>query len=241
MTYTPSSIIYFENQSGRIVALNLNTGALQWSYSLQTRFSVEGKMAVGGGKLFFTQKNPIDMYFQLLALDSGTGQIIWTRNLGSSGVMSTGTPVYKDDKLYLDLDKSLYAFVAQTGSPLWNYNANTDFYFFRKQAIGINDQSVFVLNYYDGYLIALNKDTGTERWKVGYTDGVVKGYAFEPVATIDKVFITYRSSIKIYDATTGTLLREFIPIQVNNLRLLAIGANRLLVTDGNKLYTLVPS
>src|SRR5207302_838737 len=108
-----------------------------------------------------------------------------------------------DGKLYLDLNNSTYqnpkvfveAFDANTGNLLWKYNLNGYFVLGSNGPLSVSNDSVFTVNS-EGYLIAINKDTCAERWKVLFAEilqnggGLQDNVTKEPtVVTQNKIFI----------------------------------------------------
>jgi uncharacterized protein YgiM (DUF1202 family) len=92
-------------------------------------------------------------------------------------------------------------------------------------------------------LIAINKDTGAERWKVlfaevlqnggGLQDNVTKG---PTVVTQNKIFIANHNKIKVYDTGTGSLL-ETLELGANAAYATeAIGQSMLFVSEGGNLF-----
>ena len=240
LTYDSAALYYVDHQNNQIVARDQSSGAFKWSFLIPPRYAVQGKMSVGEGKLFVTLQNPLDMLFQLYAFSVTAGNVLWTRSLESSYATSTGTPVYQEGLVYLDLNTYITAFKALTGDIVWSYDAKTSLYFFRDIYMAVNKNSIYFLNYRTSQLMAIDKNNGVERWSVTVSSQSINAYP--PISTSDKIFLSNAGRVMIYDASTGTLLRDFklIDASSSSVRLLAIGAGLLIATDGNMLYTAAP-
>jgi LysM repeat protein len=97
----------------------------------------------------------------------------------------------------------------------------------------------------DGNMMAVDKNTGTEKWKVGYTDTdrstMIKG-SKSIILTSDKIVVENNNKLKFYNPTDGSLLKATLPLTIhsNVMGLYPIGVmeNTLFLTDSNNLlYT----
>ncbi|XEC95649.1 LysM peptidoglycan-binding domain-containing protein [Paenibacillus tarimensis] len=256
-TFDDSTLYFLDNnfqgEEKKVTAIDINTGAVKWTYPLGKfdQLLYEGKMAAGDGRLFFTLKDA-QMQFKMYSLNAATGQAMWTTDLFGN---SSGVPVYKDGKVYLDLDQSTYqnpksfiaALDAETGNILWKYNVIFGKY--PHYTLSLNNESVYTTNN-EGYLIAIDKNTGVERWKVMYAEVYTAGGRQQnnvsngpALAAEDKVFLENHGKIKIYDAKTGNFLRsvEIDGFQGKRVSPDAIASGMLFVSDGEKLYTFAPA
>jgi uncharacterized protein YraI len=247
VTYGDSALFSLGSDN-KVKAVDLKNGSTKWEYALNQFESIQGKMASGGGKLFFTVKNRSDMTYKMFALDSGTGEVLWTTDL--YGYSQASVPVYQDGKLYLDLDNStnqnpkvyVEAFDATTGNLLWKYDLKGSFEIGSYGPLSVNTDSVFTVNS-EGYLIAINKDSGAERWKVLFAEVYVNGGTQQDnsvrgpvVVTQNKIFLVNHSKIKVYDTGTGSLLETLDLGATAPYAMEAIGHSLLFVSDGANLF-----
>ncbi|QYR21985.1 PQQ-binding-like beta-propeller repeat protein [Paenibacillus sp. sptzw28] len=243
-----STLLFYRESNKKVAALDLSTGAEKWTYALKSAESTDGKFAVGGNRIYFTVRNPVQMYYHLYALDSATGEVLWTADLGASGLTSSEIPVYKDEKLYLDrhdIAKKtnpgwVTAFNAATGSTLWQYNVATYF----EEPLAVNSNSVIALDQ-DGSIMAVDSATGAQRWKVMYTDvegtTKIKG-SHGIVLTPNQIIVQNNNKLKYFNSTDGSLLKVSLPLTVysNIVGLYPVGLieNTLLLSDTNsRLFT----
>lgn len=133
-----------------------------------------GTITVGGGRLYFTVSGDptVNFNYNLYSINETNGQVQWTADLFDNRIPSTGLPAYMDEKLYLDSQPTVYnkiqylitAYDAATGNTLWKYDLKTPFAKIGyKNYFVVNKDSVVTLDQ-NGYLVAINKDTGVERW-----------------------------------------------------------------------------
>jgi outer membrane protein assembly factor BamB len=150
LTYGDSALFSL-GMDNKVKAIDLKDGSTKWEYGLNQFQSIFGKMASGGGKLYFTVKNRSDMTYKMYALDAVTGQVLWTTDLYGDSL--EGVPVYQDGKLYLDLNNSTYqnpkvyveAFDANTGDLLWKYNLNGYFVLGANGPLSVSNDSVYTV------------------------------------------------------------------------------------------------
>jgi len=141
---------------------------------------------------------------------------------------SVSTPIEADGKLFITTGHShIRAFEADNGKLLWEYDggtrerAKTPLHFgWGNKGIAYSDGKV-VLGTTDGYVIALNADTGKEEWKVfGYADQAPRNMAGAPRIFAGKVIIGYggadisplRGDVSAYDLDTGKLVWRFFSV-----------------------------
>ena len=133
------------------------------------------------------------------------------------------TPIVVDGVMYLSTSRSqVFALDAATGSLLWNYEyplpkgrANA-----QNHGVAVAGGSVFV-GTYDDYLVALDRKTGREEWKVAVNDSKQCGCAINgaPLIAKDKVIVgeaggdgALRGYLSAFDIRTGRLAWRFFTI-----------------------------
>lgn len=154
-------------------------------------------------------------------------------------------PAYSEGKIFLDYEPSISnvrqhliaAFDAASGSNLWKYNIGVDFTKFGgSNRFALSSSSVITMGN-DGYLIAINKNTGLQSWKVRYTDTDavnVTRVMGTTIVALDKIILENNGKIKIFDAESGALLRDIKP-ESGSYYPVNVVQDILIVTDGNKL------
>ena len=251
------SSVFFTNGT-QVIGLDRGKGTLKWTYKLWEHESVAGQLTTGGGRLYFTTTNPMTMIARLIAVDGNTGIVQWSADVGHYGNASAGTAVFKDGKLYLDReilasnvrDHVIISYDAATGKVLWKYKLDGTYTLLRRLGIlGVNNDSIFAMTQTNeqGYLTAINKDTGALRWKIPYADTfsragrrVVTSSRSPVLVTADKLFIENNGKIKIFSSVTGELLREYIPGS-GGIQLVAVANNMIITTDGSRLFAHAPA
>ncbi|MBL4582377.1 MAG: PQQ-binding-like beta-propeller repeat protein, partial [Gammaproteobacteria bacterium] len=134
-----STIFYAATDSGRVFALDTNSGCAKWVYNADTRLRSSMSYAVvdGRGTLVFG-----DMRGMMHAIDAENGEVIWVASGQASNnqAMITGTPVIFEDKIIVPLSGSgvvaggnpnfeccenhgaVTALNVRTGEKLWEYH-----------------------------------------------------------------------------------------------------------------------
>ena len=170
-----------------------------------------------------THYSPLD---QIDTGDVGDLKLAWHYDLEPG--YSVSTPIEADGKLFITTGHShIRAFEADTGKLLWEYDGGT-----RERAtnpyhmgwgnkgIAYSDGKV-VLGTTDGFLIALDADTGKEVWKVNdFIDDAPRNMAGAPRIFGGKVIIGHggadisplRGYVSAYDLATGKLAWRFFTV-----------------------------
>lgn len=134
-----STIFYSATDSGRVFALDTNSGCAKWVYEAGTRLrsSMAYKMIDGHGTLVFG-----DQPGMIHAVNAETGEAIWVASGQASNnqAMITGTPVIHEDRIIVPLSGSgvvtggnpnfeccenhgaVTALNVRTGEKLWEYH-----------------------------------------------------------------------------------------------------------------------
>lgn len=253
LNYSGDSLFYTTKEqaaSPMVVSIDAKTGRQKFRVPVGLQSDEIGNLTVGGQCIYFILRNQkTDLYSKLYCMSAGTGRILWIRHLGVYGVISPYTPAYSGEKLYLDFEPGyqekplclILAYDAVTGSSLWKYNLQKRFAkSSSSNRIAVTQDSVITLRS-DGFLIAIHKDTGIERWKVKYaeepphfranTDSRVNGIT---IAAQEMILLDNHGKIKMFDAATGALVKELIP-KDDGCRPVAVLQDALLLTDLEKL------
>jgi len=129
-----------------------------------------------------------------------------------------GTPLYVDGVIYVSTAWSMVnAFDARTGELLWHYDPETDREIVTKVCCGIVNRGIaayeghIYLGTLDGYLVAINAETGEEAWRKLTVDPD-KSYTITSAPRIIKGMVVIGNSgaeksargyLGAYDAETG--------------------------------------
>ena len=134
-----STIFYSATDSGRVFALDINTGCAKWVYDADTRLrsSLAYEVIDDLGTLVFSDQGGM-----VRAVNAENGELIWVASGQASNnqAMITGTPVIYEDKIIVPLSGSgvitggnpryeccenhgaVTALDARTGEKLWEYH-----------------------------------------------------------------------------------------------------------------------
>ncbi len=120
-----------------------------------------------------------------MALDAKTGAVVWD-TLTKGPMIFDGA--YSDGRFFRGGtdDNTLYCFNATNGQILWSYTPDTDGYFTTGPAVGYG--MVYEMNK-DGYLYAINIDTGALVWRYKGPDETLLWPGMPAVAD-GKVYVT---------------------------------------------------
>jgi outer membrane protein assembly factor BamB len=220
--------IYFSTTSDRIVALDPRTGKAVWQYEREAPegFTIHGhagpRLAQGAVYAGFS-----DGY--LVALNAGTGDVMWARSLASASeqyvdVDSTPALLGRDSLLAASYSGGLYAMASSTGDVRWRVNVEG------ASAVQVIGKELFFAAPRDG-LTALT-DTGEVLWRQGLADAGDLSPPFAVGSAL--VFTGSRSGLFVVDRATGKLLEVFNPGR-------GMCASATVAPDGKTLYVLANS
>ncbi|AAM07628.1 cell surface protein [Methanosarcina acetivorans C2A] len=146
--------------NNHIYAFNRITGELVWEESTSGSLGfLIGNAAVGNGIVFVPTTNG-----QIFAFDAETGDLKWNKTVSSKQL---DTPiVYSDGKIYFGeaMGGRNYYCLDEDGNEVWSRTATTQessqgsYYWAGAAVIGNN----LVYGDNDGYIVSVNKDTGTD-------------------------------------------------------------------------------
>ena len=247
-----------DNSIPAVVVLDSATGNEIKRFSVGNPQNVAGVITVGGGRLYFgvNESQTIGFGAKLYSIDETTGQVLWIADLFDSRISTTGMPAYMAEKVYLDSQPTvnnviqylITAYDAATGKTLWKYDlknpwakiANINRFVVNKDSVVTLDQA--------GYLVAINKDTGVERWRVKYSyfytnevgQSVEAIRAGRIIATGDMIILNNFKNTELFDAASGALLSS---ISAPNLTFSpqAVAQKTLILSNENGLLTYVPA
>lgn len=227
-----------------IGAVDPRTGQRIWTYTLKTNEQIAGVFAAGGNRLYANIRNPVQMTSKMYAFDTASSTVLWTLDV-ASGASIYGAPVYKEEKLYLDsknTTRNILAIDAATGRTLWKFSP-TGIY---TQPLSVTNDSVIVLD--DTNIYAIDKNTGTQKWKSLYAEQVVAGGlqtirgSDGMVVASDKIILENYNKIKFFNSANGQLISSTLQLSTPTggvgVRPIGVIDDTIFVTESNQiLYT----
>jgi outer membrane protein assembly factor BamB len=194
--YSPEEKMFYVKTQSLVQSWNFSDPSspptLEWETYVSGGGSIGSGLTYGGGKVFPGSFEPHQM-----ALDAKTGRVLWDTETKTS-MLFAGS--YSDGKFFRGgaYDNNFYCFDADNGTVLWTFNPGThDGYWCSGSAVAYG--MVYGLNK-DGYLYALDVDTGDQVWKYkGPGPLFFPGY---PVIADGKVYAT-TGQASSYDPATG--------------------------------------
>jgi outer membrane protein assembly factor BamB len=155
-------------QSGAVVAVDRATGALAWQFTddggLMPVFTTP---AVSGERVFAGEGLHTDADRRLFALDAATGKPVWTVTTTSH---TEGNPLVSNGKVYFSAgDDGLYCVTADTGKEVWHLRGAEQKLHVDTPAAVANGTVFLGSGYSTLALLALDAETGKERWRTPTT------------------------------------------------------------------------
>lgn len=216
-----NGLVYVGDWSGSVTALDVHTGATQWTFP--TGGAVKGSAALAGGHIFIGSYDG-----HVYALDARTGRLVWRASsqprLGSRGRFYS-TPAAEYNRVYVgSTDGKVYSFGAATGLLRWSHA--TGGYVYASPAVW---RQLVLIGSYDHVFYAFDAATGAVRWSFT-ANGRISGAA----SVVDGVvyFSTFAQRTYALAATTGHLLwtwpdGEYSPVVTDGRRIYLTGRGRI--------------
>lgn len=179
----------------RLFALNATDGSILWSFSLAGTFSWSAA-CYENGHVFALNSNG-----RLRAFDGQTGNLIWSRQLGSPSSMFDAPPTVFEGVIYVSGALNVYAVSADSGAVLWTspvVNGDTS-------SPAVTNDGVYV-SYSCPNVYRLDPATGAKIWQ--YTPGCSGGGGRTPALYDGRLYVRDFSDI-IFDSQTGAIIGGF--------------------------------
>jgi outer membrane protein assembly factor BamB len=194
----------------------------------------------------------------VLCFDLATGELRWQREFKSSQetpannyvTRSSPTAVVDADRVVVFFESGDLLALDHAGNTLWQRSLVKEYGPFEgKHGVGSSlaatDDAVIVLANHEGpsYLLAADKSTGANRWKVDYDPRVAWS---SPVVSRqdgkDLIVVSAAGTVEAYDATTGTRRWTFDGLSGNNVPSATVVGDRVFVgaQDVGSNVALVP-
>jgi outer membrane protein assembly factor BamB len=162
--------------SGELFAMDLD-GSIAWSRTL-TSFLPQGAIMAapcgGGGRVYISESQGT-----LWALDSQTGEVLWTRM--DVGWPLLSSPAYEGETVYYASHMGVFAFDAGNGSTRWRVTGDNVQFFGSPM---VSNGTVFAVQY-QGFLYAIDAETGlvsyallANTWSFGSSPASAYGYVY---------------------------------------------------------------
>ena len=188
-----NGILYEASQNGYLYALDSYTGTCYWRFN--TGVSMLPSPVVVNGVVYMATLNGV------YAVNAYTGEQIWKTIKVS---VSVSTPYISDNMLYVGsfIEHSLYAFRLSDGQLVWQYSTND----YVNSSPAVYGNTVYVGGN-DGYIYALNTETGALRWKFNGGGASPSDAMVSPVVYNGVVYTScYDGNVFALDAASGNVI-----------------------------------
>lgn len=218
-TIVTETMVIQGNAIDGLVAYDRETGHIRWRKHFEN--GTPGGAQLVGDRLYFGAS---DGYFY--ALNVQTAQVIWSFPTRTE---TLGQPLVEDNVVYfLSGNNIAYALRASDGEKLWLYNRRDPSNFSIRSASRptiVGDQ--LYLGFSDGYIVALNKASGTPHWEVLLSKNQrFRDVDSEPIVDGQRMYVTsYDGSIYCLNRTSGAVVWR-----------VDYGSHEAVTLAGNQLY-----
>ena len=246
-SFTVDGATLYLYKSGRVAALDLQSGAEKWEYALPTREKPHSNIAIGNGKVYFVTDNQMDMERKMYALNATNALPLWTTTAVDYYAQKIR---FVDNKLYVKSYKEMNAFDASNGAFLWKFlvqenfdfemNATTIFTKTSNGTVSAYDRTTKALRWTSktgsssrGAMIVtpahvLANGDGTIKWLDLQTGQLVRnltapGTSIQPFAAVDGALVTIDTSYNLYyytaaaDSVLPSLVLDTVPSRYSPL------------------------
>lgn len=154
--------VFTLDATARVTALSASSGSAIWRVSLVPENEREeggfgGGLAIENGRLYAATG-----FGTVVALDSATGKVLWTKNIG---VPVRASPTAVDDKVFVvTTEGHVYALAGYDGGELWTFRGIPERTSIISNPSPAVEGGVVVVPYPSGELVALRADDGTPVW-----------------------------------------------------------------------------
>ncbi|MEM2026379.1 MAG: PQQ-binding-like beta-propeller repeat protein [Candidatus Bathyarchaeia archaeon] len=190
--------VFLGSTDKKVYAFNQTTGEKIWEFTAGRE--IWASPAVAYDKVFIGSLDG-----RVYALDQSTGAKIWEHNIGAE-IGSSLTVI--DGRVYVGaINGRVYALDESTGAKIWEFTTGGTIIFSSPTVTG----ATLLICSRDGYLYALSKYDGIERWRVRVSS-IVEFFPSSPAVSGDRVFIGSPTYNKTYalDIYTGSVVWEYV-------------------------------
>jgi len=203
--------VYVAGYDGRIRAINLESGMLEWQYPAKDDPGLKaiiGGVAVAEGKIFFGSSDG-----KVYAVDETSHVGAWDKPF-ETGDKIWSTPVTGEDKLYVtSFDKKLHALNIADGSKSWEFGTEG-----AVAATPLLYNGTLYFGSFDRHFYAVNATTGKQIWRFPLNaegENNPSKWFWATAAAIDNTIYAPCLDGKVYilDAVTGAELGDAIDVK----------------------------
>jgi outer membrane protein assembly factor BamB len=223
--------VFFSDNQQTLFALQGSTGKLIWKTSLGESLNYEwafdyfySSPTVAANKIYIGSKDG-----NIYCISEADGKISW--KFKTTGIVRS-TPAVKDGIVYAGSTEGiLYALNAQDGKETWKFQVagnsmkNEDFGFDRRAIISspVVSGNKILVGGRDGFLYAVNKQTGKEEWRVDHQ----VSWVISSVAVKDTIVVTGTSDGRFVQAVSLNTGKEIWKYRTRNI----VWSSPLIVND----------
>lgn len=213
--------VFFADNKQNLYALQIATGKLIWKTAFQEKLDYEwafdyfySSPTISNNKIYIGSSDG-----HLYSMNEADGKMLWKYK--TAGIVRS-TPAVKDGVVYAGSTEGiLYALGAADGKELWKFmiagNAmkNEDFGFDRRAIISspVIAGDKILAGGRDGFLYAVNKQTGKEVWRVDHQ----VSWVISSVAVKDSIVVTGTSDGRFVQAVSLNTGKEIWKYRTKNI------------------------
>jgi outer membrane protein assembly factor BamB len=213
--------VFFSDKKQTLYALNAATGKLVWKFDFGNNLNYDwgfdyyySSPTIADGKILIGAKD--GFVYNINALN---GKVIW--KFKTDGIVRS-TPAVENNEVYFgDVDGILYKVDFTNGKETWRFKTtgnglkNEDFGFDRRAIISspVITQNKILVGCRDGFLYAVNKETGKEDWNMDHH----VSWVISSVAVKDSIVVTGTSDgrfIQAINLNTGKEIWKFKTVSI---------------------------
>ena len=223
------NIIYIANESGKVDAVNKDSGKIIWSKQLPNSI-ISGPSVAHGYIALGTNRSTV-----ILLRESDGEQL---HKFKTSGEALSKPAIISDKIIIKTIDGYLYGFDLKTGKKLWGAEHGSPSLILKASSSPIIVNKLAIVGFSDGKLDAIDTTFGHVIWQrsIAYASGFsdverLVDIDADPIVQGDIVYLaTYQGYVGAMSLSTGEFLwRKPASVYKN----LALDANTLYLTDSN--------
>lgn len=218
-----SGLVYVANYEGDVLALDQQTGDVDWQYNVKE--PVHASLAIERGRVFVATSSGV-----VVALEAATGDVVWKQAISSQ---SLGTPVAAGRSVFVAVPKTeVVALNARTGRTSWTTRL-------RHNYVTLASDGTRVYMTSGGGVNAVLASSGSVLWRWTLNDdcfgvlcavSLAEGAIFGPSVGRDAVYVaTVNEGLRAIDRETGKLLWKFQIPRVGGVSEPVIGPDIILI------------
>ncbi|MGD9108147.1 MAG: outer membrane protein assembly factor BamB [Gammaproteobacteria bacterium] len=200
-----NGLIYTASYSGRICAVNINTGNIVWQTNANARLT--SGVSVNAGRLFAATEQG-----QVLAISLANGQRLWSTQVGST--ILAAPKAYNGIVLAKSIDGSLTALSERNGRLIWRFRQTVPSLILHASSQPQFANGLVVAGFANGEVVAINSWSGRVAWlqriaqPMGLTDiENMVDIDVNPVISQGLVYVaTYQGYVAALDLKTGHVI-----------------------------------